>query len=119
MNNTVNSSASFENNKVGHRFRYNNINAQFANNSFDGAQFQYITFNAPVISCNFNSILEYITIPASGTSRVAFADFSGRISGTSSAPVTLDYSAMYLSALNGVKRRINIEGDANGNIIAT
>ena len=65
-------------------------------------------------------IFDYITIPNGSTSSIfAYNDIKGSIRGTSSAPIVLDNSAFRIPNVNGVKRRINIEGDPNGNVIAT
>lgn len=116
--NFISIQSSFVNNEVTKRMKFCTINRQFANNSFDGAQFQYITFNAPVINCHFSSIIDYAVIPE-GTGNVAYVNFEGGMRGTSSVPISIDYAGMFLSSMSGVQRRMTVEGAADGALVAT
>lgn len=116
--NVVSIQSSFVNNEVTKRMKFCTVNKQFANNSFDGAQFQYITFNAPVINCHFSSIIDYAVIPE-GTGNVAYVNFEGGMRGTSSAPISIDYAGMFLSSMSGIRRRMTVEGTADGALVAS
>lgn len=110
--------------EIAHNYFNNNIKRNTFNGRVTGneilKQTTDCTFGAYLLYNTFKGILQYITTPTgSASSMFAYNDVSGAIRGTSSAPIALDNSAFRIPNLSGVKRRINIEGDPNGNVIAT
>ena len=86
-----------------------------------GEQINYCTFNGRFRGCSFGNYMYYVQFNG-GTSPNTFhgVDVSGTILGTSAASLLVIDSPYFLSdSGTGVQRRITLQGDADGNLVAT
>lgn len=98
-------------------FTNNTLSSMFVGNRVHG-QIRYNTFSPQFVYCTFDGIFDYLEVPTQ-TGSFGACDIRGMIRGASSSHISLDNSNFYLSSTSGVSRRVTIEGDPNGNIIAT
>ena len=77
------------------------------------------TFDGNLLGVTINSIVSYTNITTTGSDRFAHIIINGRIRGTSSASIDLDYSGFYTTSVTNTGKRIIIEGTDSGDIIAT
>ena len=104
---------------IGPYFHSNKLTGELGNSKIFG-QVQNCELNGPIQGCTFDAFLEYIIIAAgSNSSRFAAIDVKGNIRGTNAAKISLNAPAFRLSALSGISRRVTIEGDSDGAIVAT
>ena len=100
-------------------FKNNVLEGHISNCQFSG-QVTNCNLGAEIVSSSFLGILQYITIPSGTTaSRFSSCDVYGNIRGAESSPVTLNNGAFRLSSLSGKSRRVRIEADEDGGIVAT
>lgn len=86
--------------------------------SFDG-QVTDSMFSGAIKGCSFRGFLSYITIPSDSSTGFFNVDVMGSIRGSSSTKVELDYAQFRRADAKGVSKRVRIEGDNNGKIVAT
>ena len=104
---------------IGQNFGQNECYGTIMNCKFFG-QIINCSFNGPINACNFDAFLQYITVPAgTNSTRFAAVDVKGNIRGASNSGITLNDSRFRLASVGGISRRVTIEGQANGDIVAT
>ena len=89
-----------------------------AASSFDG-QFTDNRFSGIIRGCSFGGYLSYVMIPSVQSTGFFNIDVMGSVRGSSSSMVELDYSQFRRANATGVSKRVRIEGDNNGKIVAT
>lgn len=119
-NNNFNISGNINNNIFGPNFKANTatITGSISNVTFS-KQVNNNTFLSDIVGCNFDGMVSYVTIPAVSGKRFGHCDVRGGVRGTSSALISLDNPAFYVSAVTGVTRRVIISGTTDGKIVAT
>lgn len=88
-------------------------------NCFFEGQTTNCEFNGEMANSTFGTRLAYLVVPEVSGKGFRAVDVRGNMRGTSSAKITLDNQAFYLTDDSGVSRRVRIEGDTDGNIVAT
>lgn len=77
-------------------------------------------FTGRVAACSIKGIIQHIILPGGDSSnRFYGVDIVGNIRGTAEAKISLNHPAFFLPTVSGVRRRVKIEGDTDGNIVAT
>lgn len=119
-NNNLTVSGNITNNSFGPNFKANTatITGGISNVTFR-KQVNNNTFLSDLVGCDFDGMVSYVTIPAVSGKRFGHCDVRGGVRGTSSALISLDNSAFYVSAVTGVTRRVVIQGSSDGKIVAT
>lgn len=95
-----------------------NIFGSMTNCSFDG----YVSnceFQSKMTYSTYRARLSYLVVPEVTNKDFCAVDVNGNIQGASDAKITLDNLEFYLADGVSITRRVSIEGDADGNIVAT
>ena len=112
----------------GDRFGTVSTGAMFSRNTMRNINLDYCVFAGQVsdcvfagriTNCSFEGALSFVTVSASSSSWFADNDIVGSVNGASGVLISLDNQAFFLSAVSGIRRRVKIEGDTDGNIVAT
>lgn len=121
-------------NTLGSGFEGNVFSGKFNNNTLNGpvlrSEFKSMTsctFHGQINDCKFLSeinavvlsgILSHLTVPEVIGKGFRNVDVKS-VRGNSGATILLDHPEFYLESFTGVKRRVEITGDINGNVVAT
>ena len=94
-----------------------NTASDFMGNSFLGIQCNNNTFGG-LVNCVIFDICSNLIFQDKSAKYIANCDFKS-LRGTSSVKITLDYDEFYLSSITSTTRRVTIEGDTTGSVVAT
>jgi hypothetical protein len=96
------------------------LGADMGGVTFEGGQFTDSLFTGKFNECSFHTYAQFANF-VGGTNGATFngVDFAGTIRGTSTARINIEGSDFIVPSTSGVNRRIRIEGDTNGNLVAS
>lgn len=96
----------------------NNVFAYSIDGCTFGAQCRYLNVQTPMTFIDFDAVVEYVDIPAVSGKTFSNNHISN-LRGSSTSRIKLGNTNFYLDAITGIKRRVNIEGNNDGEIVAT
>ena len=111
---------SIQNSTIGNAVFNNTFTDIYFGSVVMNGQLTHCSFSGRFIGCTFNPISSYVDyVGGTGSSSCVGVDFVGSIRGTSGSHITVSNANFILASAQGINRRIRVEGDPSGKIVAT